>query len=159
MYATENLSTFIDSIHIERMLLLVLPLVLELNISKSYTAARIKYWGSYAFHKCIQWTVLLFHMDAILFRIIQLLMAVTPNNRTTPNKQVGPRPPLSRLGSRLYNTSMYKGRTIAKTPIASTNTSPWSDKVRSWYGWATCDGLYPMSIKFCNLEVFFCTKR
>ena len=43
MYATEHLSTFIDSIHIERMLLLVLPLVLELNISKSYTAARIKY--------------------------------------------------------------------------------------------------------------------
>ena len=43
MYATENLSTFIDRIHIERMLLLVLPLVLELNNSKSYTAARIKY--------------------------------------------------------------------------------------------------------------------
>lgn len=43
MYATEHLSTFIDRIHIERMLLLVLPLVLELNNSKSYTAARIKY--------------------------------------------------------------------------------------------------------------------
>ena len=43
MYAAEHLSTFIDRIHIERMLLLVLPLVLELNNSKSYTAARIKY--------------------------------------------------------------------------------------------------------------------
>lgn len=39
----EHLSTFIDRIHIERKLLLVLPLVLELSNSKSYTAARIKY--------------------------------------------------------------------------------------------------------------------
>ena len=31
MYATEHLSTFIDRIYIERKLLLVLPLFLELN--------------------------------------------------------------------------------------------------------------------------------
>lgn len=51
MYATENLSTFIDRIHIERMLLLVLPLVLELNNSKSYTATTIKYKRIYVFNE------------------------------------------------------------------------------------------------------------
>lgn len=51
MYATEHLSTFIDRIHIERKLLLVLPFISELYNLKSYTATTIKYKRIYVFNE------------------------------------------------------------------------------------------------------------